>query len=188
MWADFGNPHIKFIEDESHVWPPDYAVVKENYTKDSWVYMVVAMNSTNAEHDKNSPKQIYIPGAHPMHIHGHDLVVLAQHNSSFEEKHLTDGTFQYDNPPRRDTALLPANGYLAFGFQLDNPGIWIFHCHIAWHASSGLGLTIIERQSEIKLSRSTKRERDRLCANWDAWHSDDSNWWDAHEFQDDSGV
>ena len=71
-----------------------------------------------------------------MHLHGSDFVILAQSNTTWDEK-TSPALFNYDNPPRRDTALLPAGGFLAMAFRPDNPGAWLLHCHIAWHASSG---------------------------------------------------
>ena len=29
-------------------------------------------------------------------------------------------------------------------FRADNPGVWLFHCHIEWHIQSGLLATFIE--------------------------------------------
>lgn len=72
-----------------------------------------------------------------MHLHGSDFVVLGQGNTTWNETTSPEQWFQYDNPPRRDTALLPAGGFLAMAFRPDNPGAWLLHCHIAWHASSG---------------------------------------------------
>ena len=49
----------------------------------------------------------------------------------------------YNNPTRRDTALLPGGGWLAIAFPTDNPGAWLMHCHIvslflpgSWEAST----------------------------------------------------
>lgn len=92
------------------------------------------------------------------------------------------------NPPRRDVALLPANGYLIIAFKADNPGSWLMHCHIAWHASSGLSLQILERESSINISRAGMMEAERVCGNWDAWFGDVGNHWSPDEFQDDSGI
>ena len=69
-------------------------------------------------------------------MHGHDFVVLAQSNNTYNES-VDPQHFNFHNPPRRDVALLPSAGYLALAFRPDNPGIWLVHCHIAWHASSG---------------------------------------------------
>lgn len=62
------------------------------------------------------------------------------------------------------------------------------HCHIAWHASSGLALQIRERNQEVKLSPAFVEEKDRVCANWHTWYNDHKNWFNPHEFQEDSGV
>ncbi|KAK6498936.1 hypothetical protein TWF481_011507 [Arthrobotrys musiformis] len=75
-------------------------------------------------------------------IHGHDFVVLAQGPGNFDEKNMEK--FVY-NPVRRDVATMPANGYLIISFPVDNPGIWLLHCHLAWHASQGLALMILEK-------------------------------------------
>lgn len=65
-----------------------------------------------------------------------DVVLLAQSNTTFDPAASFD-TFNFVNPPRRDVVLLPANGYIAIAFKPDNPGAWLMHCHIAWHASAG---------------------------------------------------
>ena len=91
---------------------------------------------------------------------------------------------KFDNPPRRDVALLPGGGYLIIAFKADNPGSWLLHCHIAWHASSGLALQILEREQDIPktLDPARKAETDRVCKRWDAWVK-------THHFdQDDSGI
>lgn len=78
---------------------------------------------------------------HPIHWHGMDVVVLAQSNTSFNATTSYDH-FNFDNPPRRDVVLLPANGYIAIAFKPNNPGVWLVHCHIAWHASAGESMSI----------------------------------------------
>lgn len=65
-----------------------------------------------------------------------DIVLLAQSNTTFDPATSFD-TFNFVNPPRRDVVLLPADGYIAIAFKPDNPGAWLMHCHIAWHASAG---------------------------------------------------
>jgi hypothetical protein len=63
-----------------------------------------------------------------MHLHGHDFYVLGSGIGNFTVENLN-----YDNPIRRDTAMLPAGGWLAVAFKTDNPGAWLMHCHVAWH-------------------------------------------------------
>lgn len=116
-------------------------------------------------------------------MHGHDFAILQQSNLPFwgDLSNLT-----LHNPPRRDVALLPAGGFLMLAFKADNPGSWLMHCHIAWHASSGLALQILERDGKIAVSN--RSEIRRLCKNWRIWMADDDNWWNANNFQDDSGI
>lgn len=67
----------------------------------------------------------------PMHLHGHDMWVL---NDGPEQ---WDGTIiNPENPQRRDTQSLSPHGHIVFQYNLDNPGVWLLHCHIAWHLSS----------------------------------------------------
>jgi hypothetical protein len=185
MWLNFSNPTINNLHDASFN-PEEYCLVTENYTRDDWVYMIMSMSGKTVE--KALKSKTFIEAAHPMHLHGHDFAILAQQNRSYHPDDLTNGVFNYNNPPRRDVALLPANGYVAIGFRTDNPGLWILHCHIAWHASAGLALQIREREPEIQLSPEFIKEKDRICANWNEWYGNKTNWWDPDEFQEDSGV
>lgn len=74
-------------------------------------------------------------------------------------------------------ALLPAAGYIAIGFKTDNPGIWIIHCHIAWHALSGLAMQICERDPNIELDLDIMYKKDEVCEDWREWYKDRGNWW-----------
>ena len=44
---------------------------------------------------------------------------------------------------RRDVLLVRPNGHIVMRFRSDNPGVWLFHCHIEWHVDSGLIATMI---------------------------------------------
>jgi hypothetical protein len=108
-----------------------------------------------------------------------------------------------DNPPRRDVVLLPDDGYVVIAFKTDNPGSWLLHCHIADHASFGLALQILERQSAAReiwpsLNASNAlRTANNLCHNWTKWWGDCNNWWPGDgkgcligeaDFSPDSGI
>jgi FtsP/CotA-like multicopper oxidase with cupredoxin domain len=56
---------------------------------------------------------------HPIHLHGHDFYVIAQGIGFFLEG-ITP--LNLNDPLRRDTAILPGNGYLVIAFYTDNPG------------------------------------------------------------------
>lgn len=102
--------------------------VADNFTS-GYVWLVITAQDLDLGDDKNVR-----PVAHPIHIHGHDFVILAQETNAFNETTEVP-KFNFDNPPRRDVALLYAGGYLALAFKPDNPGVWLVHCHIAFHAA-----------------------------------------------------
>ena len=178
---------------------PEYAVIEENYDR-GYVYLVITSNQT----ENRVGKRPGISVAHPIHMHGHDFVILGQGPDHYDEKE-TPKTFRYNNPPRRDVALLPAGGYLAIAFKPDNPGVWLLHCHIgtlspliiparillfahltrttAWHASSGLALQILERQKEIIPTIGSLSATENTCKGWDTWVKDN-----PRIDQDDSGI
>jgi len=77
--------------------------------------------------------------------------------------------------------MLPSSGYLVIGFQADNPGAWLMHCHIGWHISEGMALQVVERYSEI----AALIDYDILnstCSAWETYATTNSI------VEDDSGV
>ena len=76
--------------------------------------------------------------------------------------------FKYDNPPRRDTVMLPHNGFVALAFRPNNPGAWLLHCHIASHASSGLAAQILirHRDGDADIYRGGLDEVREGCRAW----------------------
>ena len=114
-----------------------------------------------------------------LHLHGHDFAILQQiENANFPDKlNLT-----LDNPPRRDVVLLPTNGYVVIAFRPDNPGTWLFDCHIANHASFGLAVQFLERQQSAaelwpSLTSGALEVAQNGCNNWNKWWGDCKNWW-----------
>lgn len=95
-----------------------------------------------------------LPAPHPMHIHGHDFQVLAEGQGTW------DGTIvNPSNPQRRDVHMswagadstnpAIATNYQVIQYTQDNPGVWPFHCHIAWHLSAGMSILLLERPEEV---------------------------------------
>ncbi|KAK4446663.1 laccase [Podospora aff. communis PSN243] len=97
------------------------------------------------------------PVPHPMHLHGHDFLILGRSpalaNPFPVQRRFNPATdtalLDFTNPTRRDTTMLPGNGWLVVAFRSDNPGAWLFHCHIAWHVSQGLSVQFLERVQDI---------------------------------------
>ena len=50
------------------------------------------------------------------------------------------GKIQYEleNPPIKDTVIVPDGGYTIVRFVSDNPGFWAFHCHLSFHVETGI--------------------------------------------------
>ncbi|PQE11769.1 hypothetical protein CJF32_00002578 [Rutstroemia sp. NJR-2017a WRK4] len=82
--------------------------------------------------------------AHPIHLHGHNMFVLAEGTGTWDGKVVRPA-----NPQRRDVQTLQGGGYMVLQFTQDNPGIWPLHCHIAFHVSSGLYVSVMERPADI---------------------------------------
>jgi FtsP/CotA-like multicopper oxidase with cupredoxin domain len=104
------------------------------------------------------------PFTHPFHLHGHNTFVLNVGGAGS----VWDGTIVNPrNPTRRDTVIIPPLGWAALSFQADNPGIWPFHCHAAWHLSGGLTMNIMTRPEDIP--KIPQGMRESTCAAWDAY-------------------
>jgi hypothetical protein len=105
-----------------------------------------------------------------MHLHGHDFLILGSATGVNFTSDLSS-TLSFDNPTRRDVTMLPPNGYLVIAFKADNPGNWIFHCHIAWHVSGGLSADFMERRDEQVdlISDDDLKAYNDNCAAWNAY-------------------
>ncbi|HEX4141930.1 MAG TPA: multicopper oxidase family protein [Pirellulales bacterium] len=68
---------------------------------------------------------------HPFHLHGHYFRVLGPPDQ-----------LNRKNPPEKDTVSVPAGGALVLEWNAINPGRWFFHCHIEWHAATGMARVI----------------------------------------------
>ena len=90
--------------------------------------------------------------SHPMHLHGHKYWVLGKGDGNFNYASTADapaGLLNTVNPPYKDTELLLGSGWMVLRFVADNPGAWIFHCHIIWHLMTGFAAIILEGEQEM---------------------------------------
>ncbi|KAL1123235.1 hypothetical protein AAG570_002322 [Ranatra chinensis] len=44
------------------------------------------------------------------------------------------------DPPVKDTVTVPDGGYTIIRFWAANPGYWLFHCHLEFHAEIGMAV------------------------------------------------
>jgi FtsP/CotA-like multicopper oxidase with cupredoxin domain len=63
---------------------------------------------------------------HPMHLHGHSFRVISRNG---KPNHIREW---------RDTVLIPARESAEIAFVADNPGDWMFHCHVTDHQEAGM--------------------------------------------------
>ncbi|SDP48963.1 Multicopper oxidase with three cupredoxin domains (includes cell division protein FtsP and spore coat protein CotA) [Pedococcus dokdonensis] len=83
---------------------------------------------------------------HPMHLHGHHVVVLAR-----------DGVKATGSPWWTDSLEVGNNQTMDVAFVADNPGIWLDHCHNLPHAKEGLQAHLMYEgvTTTFKLGRDT---------------------------------
>jgi len=86
---------------------------------------------------------------HPFHLHGHQFQVV-ERPSSGKGKYTGKGRNFPNVPVKRDTYSVNANSYAVIRFKANNPGVWLFHCHIEWHVILGLTATIIEAPEALR--------------------------------------
>ena len=67
---------------------------------------------------------------HAMHLHGHHFWINSRLNPV------------KDPLSKRDTYLMQPGENAEFQFVADNPGLWLFHCHMLEHHAAGMGAVI----------------------------------------------
>jgi FtsP/CotA-like multicopper oxidase with cupredoxin domain len=68
---------------------------------------------------------------HAMHLHGHHILPIEQDNKPVAQ------------PAWRDTLLVEPESNVKAAFIAENPGKWMFHCHMLEHQEAGM-MTWIE--------------------------------------------
>jgi FtsP/CotA-like multicopper oxidase with cupredoxin domain len=64
---------------------------------------------------------------HAMHVHGHHFRVIARSDTDVD-----------NGAPWRDTFLIGPEQTTSIAFVADNPGKWLYHCHMLEHAAAGM--------------------------------------------------
>ena len=63
---------------------------------------------------------------HPIHLHGHSFRVMSRNGQATQHKEW------------QDTVLMAPRERVEIAFVADNPGDWMFHCHIFEHQEAGM--------------------------------------------------
>lgn len=77
---------------------------------------------------------------HPVHLHGYHFYIVGQGFGNFNPARDPAG-FNLIDPPARNTINVPVGGWAVIRFVADNPGVWLFHCHIDSHLTWGLAMS-----------------------------------------------
>ncbi|EMC93672.1 carbohydrate-binding module family 20 protein [Baudoinia panamericana UAMH 10762] len=166
--VDWAQPTLQYVQTGNTNYPSDLNLIQLPQ-EGAWVYWVI-------QEVAGDPYFVAIP--HPIHLHGHDFYILGTGTDTWTAADADN--LNYDNPTRRDVAMLPSGGWLALAFQLDNPGAWLMHCHIAWHAGEGLALQFLESPGSIS---SIPADFDDQCNAWSSYYDSDPSY-----MQQDSGI
>ncbi len=67
---------------------------------------------------------------HPMHLHGHSFRLLTRNGQPVPAA------------PWLDTVLLLPEDRVEVAFVADNPGDWLFHCHVLEHMAAGMSAVV----------------------------------------------
>jgi FtsP/CotA-like multicopper oxidase with cupredoxin domain len=109
IWVDYANPTMQYLMEGNTSYPETYNVINTN-GEGSWNYWLITSDPNTFGLD------------HPIHLHGHDFFVIGQDSGTYTE---SSANLNWKNPVRRDTATLPAGGWLAIAFSSNNPGAWL---------------------------------------------------------------
>ncbi|KAJ5240047.1 Cupredoxin [Penicillium chermesinum] len=130
-WVMDGNPYTE----------PTVPILYGN-TSDGWLANTTIQLPINSTIDiilKIAHDSMDMMG-HPIHLHGHKFWILGSGTGDFSYASVLDvpqGVLNLHNPVYRDTADIPASGWLAIRFVTDNPG-------------SGFALVFVEGANEIQ--------------------------------------
>ena len=118
-------------------------VLEYDFNPSGWAEIILINNNSEG-------------AAHPIHQHGgwYWVVGEGQFCQNFDKQWIIDqykkGNLQKNSIETsfvssnwavpKDVIQVPNRGYVIIRTRLDNPGTWIFHCHIDFHLSLGMGL------------------------------------------------
>ncbi|KAI1324925.1 multicopper oxidase [Xylariaceae sp. FL0255] len=145
--VDYNTPTLLQVKNKNFQFAPDQNVI--NFGQNTSVRFVVN-NLT--------------PAPHPMHAHGMNMYILAEGPGNYDGTDIT----RPSNPMRRDVAMVRTEGHLVVQMDVVNPGIWPFHCHIAWHASGGFFSQMVFLPQQIEQYQIPSSVQQN-CAAWNAF-------------------
>ncbi|KAG2261841.1 hypothetical protein Bca52824_068920 [Brassica carinata] len=137
--ADFPNePPIKF--DYTNFRMRSHSDYKMMFPEKKTSVKTLRFNSTVELVLQNTG--IITEESHPMHLHGFNFYVLAYGFGNYDPARDTS-RLNLVNPQMRNTVGVPPGGWVVIRFIANNPGAWIFHCHVEAHSQYGIMMAFI---------------------------------------------
>ncbi|GMP46171.1 hypothetical protein CsSME_00014430 [Camellia sinensis var. sinensis] len=84
---------------------------------------------------------------HPMHLHGHSFYVVGSGVGNFDNE--TDPkSYNLIDPPKLNTIRVPKKGWVTVRFIANNPGVWLWHCHLLRRLTCSMKTVFIVKNGE----------------------------------------
>ncbi|CAM1506247.1 Fc.00g058880.m01.CDS01 [Cosmosporella sp. VM-42] len=166
---------VKFYTNDSGVslWSLGGTTFRGNYNSPTLLLANLGNHSFEEQwnvHNTGDAKSVRVtinndsPVGHPMHLHGFNMYILHEGEGAW------DGTIvNPHNPQRRDVFQIRPQGHVVMQFDAaENPGMWPFHCHIAWHVSAGFFVQFLTVPDEVEKMRIPNIVAE-TCRQWGTW-------------------
>ncbi|KAJ2788067.1 ferroxidase fet3 [Coemansia linderi] len=122
-------------------------------------HAIVLRHLESVELTVNSPNNL----PHPMHLHGHAFQIIEYGSLANRSEPVRRFSPECNAPMQRDTIVVPVNSYVKLRFRADNPGVWLFHCHMDIHFGMGMALTFVEAPDVLRQRQQVPDSMLELC-------------------------
>ncbi|GJZ05882.1 laccase-12-like protein isoform X2 [Tanacetum coccineum] len=147
--APFRSRFIASMNNVSFVLPSNFSILQADHQSVPGVFTTDFPAMPPVAFDYTGTVQIVLQGTnivaaenHPIHLHGYDFYILAEGFGNFNPAKDTS-KFNLVDPPLRNTANVPVNGWVVIRFVADNPVAWFMHCHFDVHVSLGFAMVFL---------------------------------------------
>lgn len=110
---------------------------------------------------------------HPIHMHGHSFFVMTSvlndsvtnyikcENTDCTKASWNGNKPTYDKYPiKKDTIIVPHNGFVVVRINVNNPGDWFMHCHIDRHTEEGMAMVLREWSDMVEKTEQAMPEEE----------------------------
>lgn len=94
--------------------------------------------------------QNFDDGSHPMHLHGHTMWIMEKGSIGNLARNFTR---TFERPLKRDVIWVRSDEWVRVRVVLDNPGLWLLHCHIPWHSMTGMATIVAAQLNQLNMEK-----------------------------------